>query len=558
MADNKETQVQQEKQEVPAKQPRAPREPKQKKEPKEAPKENKQAPKQGQGSGKSALLGITNDKNVNFSEWYSEVIIKAEMIEYYDISGCYILRPWSYGIWEQVQEFFNKQIKRIGVQNAYFPLFVSEKALSSEKDHIEGFAAEVAWVTRSGKSPLTAPIAVRPTSETIMYPAYAKWIRSHRDLPLRLNQWCNVVRWEFKHPTPFLRSREFLWQEGHTAFSNLKDAGDEVLQILELYRRVYEELLAVPVVKGKKTENEKFPGGLYTTTVEAFIPASGRGVQAATSHCLGQNFAKMFNIQFENDNKQKEYAWQNSWGLTTRSLGIMIMLHGDEKGLVLPPRVAPYQVVIVPIFKSGKDSEVLLAKARDIVNKLADADVRAHIDDSTTHNPGFKFNHWEMRGVPLRFEFGFLDVESNSVVAVRREKPGKETIPLDNVVARTKEILDDIHNSLFANACRVRDERIAKITTWEEFVPALDARKVALAPWCDNPKCEDLVKDRTKEKKKAEEKKPEELKPEEFEPLTGAAKSLCIPFDQPALEEGQKCFQCGEAAKHWVLWGRSF
>lgn len=511
---------------------------------------------QGQGSDKSKALGISADKNANFSDWYSEVIIKSEMIEYYDVSGCYILRPWSFSIWEQIQEFFNKEIKKLGVQNAYFPLFISEKALTLEKDHIEGFAPEVAWVTRSGKSALSAPIAVRPTSETVMYPAYAKWIRSHRDLPLRLNQWCNVVRWEFKHPTPFLRSREFLWQEGHTAFASEKEAGEEVMAILELYRRVYEELLAVPVVKGKKTEKEKFPGGYYTTTVEAFVPSSGRGVQGATSHCLGQNFAKMFNIQFEGENKTKEYAWQNSWGLTTRSIGVMIMVHGDEKGLVLPPRIAPLQVVIVPIFKKDRDNEILLVRAREIVKKLQDNDIRASVDESTVHNPGFKYNHWEMKGVPLRFEFGFMDLEKDVVVVVRRDIPGKETISLNDVVSRSKELLDDIHNNLLSNARKNREERLAKITTWDEFIPALEARKMALAPHCDKEACEDKIKDRSGEKKMTEKEKEE--KAEEFEPLTGAAKSLCIPFEQPALEKDQKCFQCGEPAKHWTLWGRSF
>jgi prolyl-tRNA synthetase len=230
------------------------------------------------------------------------------MIEYYDVSGCYILRPWAYFIWEQIKEFVDKEIKALGVENAYFPLFVSKKALTTEKDHIEGFAAEVAWVTHSGESQLAEPIAVRPTSETIMYPAYAKWIRSHRDLPLRLNQWCNVVRWEFKHPTPFLRSREFLWQEGHTVFATQQEADQEVLQILDIYRRVFEEVLAVPVIKGKKSENEKFAGGLYTTTVEAFIPTTGKGIQGATSHCLGQNFSKMFHIEFENEKEEKQFA----------------------------------------------------------------------------------------------------------------------------------------------------------------------------------------------------------------------------------------------------------
>jgi len=275
--------------------------------------------------------------------------VAGELIEYYDISGCYILRPWAYSMWEQIKDFFDAEIKKQGVENCYFPLFVSAARLEAEKDHIEDFAPEVAWVTRSGQSELDVPIAVRPTSETVMYPVFANWIRSHRDLPMKINQWCNVVRWEFKHPTPFIRSREFLWQEGHTAFAGKAEADAEVRRILELYRRVYEELLAVPVVPGVKSEKEKFAGGLYTTTVEAFVPQTGRGIQGATSHCLGQNFAKMFQIEFENKTGGRSMPWQNSWGCTTRTIGVAIMVHGDDKGLVLPPRVAPQQVVVVTI-----------------------------------------------------------------------------------------------------------------------------------------------------------------------------------------------------------------
>jgi len=508
------------------------------------------------GSDKSKQLGIEVEKDKDFSEWYSQTIQRAEMIEFYDVSGCYILRPWSFSIWEYIQEFFNTEIKKLGVQNAYFPLFVSERALTAEKDHVEGFAPEVAWVTRSGKSQLKEPIAVRPTSETIMYPAYAKWIRSHRDLPLKLNQWCNVVRWEFKHPTPFLRSREFLWQEGHTVFANEKEASAEVLQILELYRRVYEEILAVPVIKGKKTEKEKFPGGYYTTTVEAFVPSSGRGIQAATSHCLGTNFAKMFNIQFENDKGDKELAWQNSWGLTTRSIGIMIMTHGDNRGLVLPPRVAPIQAVIVPIFFKDKDNEALLKKARELVELLSQNKIRAHLDDRDTYTPGWKYNHWEMKGVPIRLDFGPKDLENSTIVLVRRDVAGKESVPLASLVNKVNATLTDFHNSLLEKARTARDERITQVTQWDDFIPNLDKKKMVLAPWCDETKCEDEIKDKSGKKK--EEKKDEKKEEEEFEQLTGAAKSLCIPFEQPTLKPDQKCFHCGKPAKHWVMWGRSY
>lgn len=280
-------------------------------------------------------------------------------------------------------------------------MFVSQSALQREKDHIEGFAPEVAWVTKSGETELAEPIAIRPTSETIMYPAYAKWIQSKRDLPLKLNQWCNVVRWEFKHPMPFIRTREFLWQEGHSAFYTKAEADTEVLQILELYRRIYEEMLAVPVIKGKKTEKEKFAGGLYTTTIEAFIPETGRGVQGATSHCLGQNFSKMFKIQVEDEGGEHSLAWQNSWGITTRTLGVMVMVHSDDKGLVLPPRVANVQVVIVPCGITSKttaeDQQKLLSKAKELHTLLKDSHIRAVLDDRDNYSPGWKFNDWELK-----------------------------------------------------------------------------------------------------------------------------------------------------------------
>merc|ERR1712141_919810 len=303
----------------------------------------------GGGPQKITRLGMEAKKADNLADWYSQIIVKAELLEYYDVSGCYILRPWAYSIWELIQSFFDGEIKKLGVENCYFPIFVSHAALEKEKDHIEDFAPEVAWVTKSGDSEMAEPVAIRPTSETAMYPTFAKWIQSYRDLPLKLNQWNNVVRWEFKQPQPFLRSREFLWQEGHTAFATPEEARLEVDTILELYRRIYEELLAVPVICGRKTEKEKFAGGDYTMTTEAYIAASGRAIQGATSHHLGQNFSKMFEIVFEDPaTGEKKHVYQNSWGFTTRSLGVMVLVHGDDKGLILPPKSAPIQVVIVP------------------------------------------------------------------------------------------------------------------------------------------------------------------------------------------------------------------
>eukprot|EP01129_Flabellula_baltica_P010630 TRINITY_DN450_c0_g2_i1.p1 TRINITY_DN450_c0_g2~~TRINITY_DN450_c0_g2_i1.p1 ORF type:complete len:362 (+),score=91.27 TRINITY_DN450_c0_g2_i1:1333-2418(+) len=343
------------------------------------------------------VLGITVTKEENFSEWYVQCVTKGELIEYTDISGCYVMRPNSYGLWEQIQNYFDAKIKKSGVKNAYFPVFVSKSALEAESDFVEGFTPEVAWVTRSGSSELAEPIAVRPTSEAIMYPMFSKWIRSWRDMPLRLNQWCNVVRWEFKQTIPFLRGREFLWQEGHSAYATQEEAEVEVLEILEYYRQVYEEVLAVPVIKGIKTDIEKFAGGFYTTTVEAFIPSNGRAVQAATSHCLGQNFSKAFDISFEVDRKTRGHAWQNSWGLSTRSLGTMVMIHGDDNGLVFPPRAAPIQVAIIPI-TNKKNFDEITSKVLDIEAELKEAGVRAFGDVASHHKPGFKYNYYELTG----------------------------------------------------------------------------------------------------------------------------------------------------------------
>ena len=467
---------------------------------------------------------------------------------------------------------------------------MSEKALTAEKDHVEGFAPEarpppaprlrnaalrsgaypnnarrthappadapplplapaaarqVAWVTRSGNSELDAPIAVRPTSETVMYPVYAQWIRSHRDLPLKLNQWCNVVRWEFKHPTPFIRSREFLWQEGHTAFATKAEADAEVRAILDRYKEVYEQLLAVPVIQGVKSEKEKFAGGLYTTTIEAFVPHTGRGIQAATSHCLGQNFAKMFGIEFENADGGRSMVWQNSWGLTTRSIGVAVMVHGDDTGLVLPPRVAPVQVIVVPIpnTKLGADEAAALnAGAAAACEALLAAGVRAKLDARENYTPGWKYNHWELKGVPLRLEFGPRDLAAGACVLARRDTRAKATVALAELPARAAALLAEMQGDMLARATAERNSRIATVMTWPGFVPALDGKNMVLAPWCEEPESEEWVK-----KKSGEESD------------KGAAKTLCIPFQQPPLPPGTPCFTGnGKTATVWALWGRSY
>ncbi|XP_068687645.1 bifunctional glutamate/proline--tRNA ligase-like [Montipora foliosa] len=509
-------------------------------------------------SGKKVTrLGLEVKKEENLSDWFSQVITKAEMIEYYDVSGCYILRPWSFAIWERIQAFFDGEIKKLGVENVYFPMFVSQSALEKEKTHIADFAPEVAWVTKSGQSELAEPIAIRPTSETVMYPSYAKWIKSHRDLPLKLNQWNNVVRWEFKHPQPFLRTREFLWQEGHSAFASYDEAVEEVYTILDLYRQVYTDLLAIPVIKGRKTEKEKFAGGDFTTTVEAYIAASGRGIQGATSHHLGQNFSKMFEIVFEDPDptkQEKRYVYQNSWGLTTRTVGVMTMVHGDNQGLVLPPRVASIQAVIIPcgltVSLAEAEKTKLLNKCKDLEEKLQNAGIRAKVDYRDNYSPGWKFNHWELKGVPLRIEVGPRDVKADQAVVVRRDNGEKTSIKQDGIEDNIKETLERIHHDMYNKAKEELNGNLTVAHTWREFNSMLDDNKIIQAPFCGEGDCEGKIK--------KDSARDQDLEP--GAPSMGA-KSLCIPFDQPMeITADTKCVYpgCGQPPKFYTLFGRSY
>ncbi|XP_076817359.1 bifunctional glutamate/proline--tRNA ligase-like [Clavelina lepadiformis] len=509
----------------------------------------------GKAAKKQTRLGLEATKKGDLAEWYKQVITKAEMIEYYDISGCYILRPWAYGIWERIMAFFDGEIKKLGVENAYFPMFVSQSALEREKEHIADFAPEVAWVTKSGQTELAEPIAVRPTSETVMYPAYAKWIQSHRDFPIKCNQWCNIVRWEFKHPQPFLRTREFLWQEGHSAFSNKPEAEVEVMQILELYAQVYEDYLAIPVVRGRKTEKEKFAGGDYTTTVEAFISASGRAIQGATSHHLGQNFSKMFDISCEDPNApgEKLYAFQNSWGLTTRTIGVLIMVHGDDNGLVLPPRIANVQVIVVPCgitaSTTDADKKAILDKCNDYVTRLNAVGVRARADLRENYSPGWKFNHWELKGVPVRIEVGPRDMKQKQCVAVLRYNGEKKTVGESDVTKSIAEILERIQSDMKAKAVKDLEENMVVVDNWEDFLKYLDQGKIIQAPFCMETEWEDWIKKNSA--------RDQDLEP--GAPSMGA-KSLCIPFKPlKELQEGQTCVSgCGKPAKGYCLFGRSY
>jgi len=495
-------------------------------------------------------LGITIKKDDDFSKWYIQILEKADLISYSEISGCYVLKPTSYSIWESIQSFLDKLIKNDGVKNAYFPCFIPKINLMKEKENFEGFCPEVAWVTHSGDTQLEMPLAVRPTSETIIYPQFANWIRSHKDLPLRINQWCNVVRWEMKHCVPFIRSREFLWQEGHSAFATKEEADEEVLRILEFYRMVYEDFLAIPVTKGRKTEKERFAGADYTTTIEGFISQNGRSIQCATSHSLGQHFSKVFQIEFENKSSDKSLVWQNSWGLSTRTIGVMIMVHSDDKGLVLPPKMAEIQVVIVCVPK-GNNLIVLNDKANELRHNLLNAGIRCIIDNSD-NNPGWKYNHWETKGVPFRIELGQRDLDTQSVIVCRRDTFQKVSIKWDNLNVEIHKLIEDMHQNLYIKAKTIKEAHTKITTTFPEFITLLNNRNTVMVPFCGKCDCEDNIKTRSKEESIAQQTD------EVFE-LTGSAKSLCVPFDQPFLQPGTKCFgECGGDAISWTLFGRSY
>ncbi|GKT93407.1 prolyl-tRNA synthetase [Colletotrichum tofieldiae] len=464
------------------------------------------------GKKSEDIMGITVKKNEDFSAWYQEIVLKAEMVEYYnEISGFFILRPASMYIWTVIRKWFSERIEAMGVDETSFPMFLSSKSLEKEKDHVEGFAPSLP----GGDKDLEVPVAVRPTSEAVMYPYYSKWIRSHRDLPFRLNQWNSVVRWEAKQTTPFLRTREFLWQEGHTAHLTEELAGKEVLEILELYAGVYEQLLAVPVVRGTKTENEKFAGGYYTTTVEGYIPSNGRGIQGATSHCLGQNFSKMFDITVEDPDKKGEkiHVWQNSWGLSTRVIGVMVMIHGDDKGLVVLIAVG------ITAKTTPEDRKKLEDKVDDLRNELRKAGVRAESDLRDGYTPAWKFNE---------LEFGPKDAAKEVVAFARRDTAEKGSIPLAELSAKVPELLETIQSDMYNKAEQSFREHRLVITEWEKVIPALDTKNVVLIPFCLGGKCEDRIKELTTSEPPENASLPEGKK----QPSMGM-KSLCIPSSSP-------------------------
>ncbi len=439
-----------------------------------------------------AFVTEITPQSQDFSRWYLDVVRRAELADYSPVKGCMVIRPYGYAIWELIQQALDRRIKATGHVNAYFPLFIPESLLHKEAEHVEGFAPQVAYVTHGGGEELEERLVVRPTSEAIIGTMYAKWVQSWRDLPILINQWANVVRWE-KVTRPFLRTTEFLWQEGHTAHETEAEAEEETRKILDLYKETVETEMAVPVVAGIKSESEKFAGALRTYSIEALM-GDGRALQAGTSHNLGQNFAKAFDITFQARDKSVQHVWGTSWGMTTRLVGAAIMVHGDDSGLVLPPRVAPYQVVIVPIPR-GNWQETVLPKAREIQQQLVAGGVRVNLDDRDAYTPGWKFAEWELRGVPLRLEIGPKDLEKSQVLVARRDTREKLGVPMDGLVGRIQVLLDEIQQNLLARAIAFRDEHTQRADTYDAFKQAMDGRPgFVIAPWCGSAACEAQIK----------------------------------------------------------------
>ena len=479
---------------------------------------------------KEEKVGLTVKKADDFNEWYTQIVLKADLMDYSLVSGCIVFKPNSYEIWENIQKEFDRKIKQSGHRNCYFPMFIPESLLKKEAEHFAGFTPEVAWVTQGGNSQLAERLAIRPTSETVMYESFARWIRSWRDLPLLLNQWNSVVRWEFKHAKPFLRTREFLWQEGHTAHATKEDAEKEVMQQLFEYADLIENYMAIPVIAGKKTEKEKFAGAEYTTTVEALM-TDGKGLQMGTSNMLGQNFSKVFGIKFLDKDEKEKLAWTTSWGLSTRTIGAIIMVHGDDKGLILPPKIAPVQIAIVPIIFKGKE-EVVMAMAKEVSKQLKANNLSVELDDRDTYTPGWKFNEWEMKGTPLRIEIGPRDVEANQVVMVRRDTNEKITVSVKDIEKKAEEVLEHIQSSMFAKAKAFLLSNIAEAKDMNAIAEAIKNKKIAKVMFCNETKCEDSIKDKC-----------------------DGATCRCIPFEQKTVTGN--CV-CGKPAKAWALFGKGY
>ena len=463
----------------------------------------------------------------DFAQWYTDIVRKAELADYTDTKGCIAIRPYGFAIWENIQKYADDLFKKSGVQNVSFPLLIPESLLEKEKDHVEGFAPEVAWVTEAGGEELDERLCIRPTSETIITTMYAKWLSSWRDLPFVYNQWCNVLRWE-KETRPFLRSREFLWQEGHTIHETAEEAKERTLKMLEIYVSVCEDFLAIPVLQGIKTESEKFAGADETYTMES-MTYDGKALQSGTSHYFGQNFTKPFEVKFQNRDGKLEYAYQTSWGISTRLIGAIIMAHGDNRGLKLPPKVAPIQVEIIPI---AMHKEGVTEKVTEVYERLKDK-FRVHADFRTQVTPGVKFNDCEMRGIPLRLEMGPRDIENNECVLVRRDTSEKISVKLDELEENITRLLDEIQKNLFNIAKDRMEKKTKDAHTLEEFQNIMNEEQGFIrAMWCGREECEKTIKDLT------------------------AAKSRCMPFEQEKIDD--KCVCCGKPANKLVIWARQY
>ncbi|MGD7024295.1 proline--tRNA ligase [Rossellomorea vietnamensis] len=475
--------------------------------------------------GKEFVKNITG-MDEDFAQWYTDVVTKAELIDYSSVRGSMIIRPYGYALWENIKDALDKRIKETGHENVYMPLFIPESLLQREKDHIDGFAPEVAWVTHGGEEELQERLCVRPTSEVLFGEHYKNIIHSYRDLPKLYNQWANVVRWE-KTTRPFLRTLEFLWQEGHTCHETDEDAHEETVKMLEVYAELCENILAIPVIKGQKTEKEKFAGAKYTYTIESLMH-DGKALQSGTSHHLGDGFAKAFGIQFSDREGNLQYVQQTSWGFTTRIIGAMIMVHGDDRGLVIPPKAAPTQLMIVPI---AQHKEGVLDFAYNLKDRLTGA-VRVGIDASDK-KPGWKFNEYEMKGIPLRLEVGPRDIENNQVVIARRDTGEKVTVSVDELESKIADLLDDVQNNLFEKALKHREEKTSIALNFEEFAEKLDSNKGFIkAMWCGDQACEDNIKEET------------------------GATSRCIPFEEEKVSDD--CVCCGKEANQLVYWARAY
>ncbi len=478
------------------------------------------------GDNKEFVKEITNIED-DIAKWYTDIVKKADLADYTDTKGCIAIKPYGYAIWENIQKYMDGLFKKAGVENVYFPVLIPESLLQKEKDHVEGFAPEVAWVTQGGGEELEERLCIRPTSETMFSNLYSKWLSSWRDLPMVYNQWCNVLRWE-KETRPFLRSREFLWQEGHTIHATAEEAKQRTIQMLEIYERVIEDLLAIPVVKGEKTPSEKFAGAESTYTVETMMH-DGRALQSGTSHYFGQNFTKPFEIKFQNKEGKEEYAYQTSWGVSTRLIGGVIMAHGDNRGLKLPPRVAPIQAVIIPI---AAHKEGVTEKAQEIYNNLLEK-YRVKLDLRDSYSTGYKFNDWEMRGVPVRIEMGPRDIENGVCILVRRDTLEKKEVKLENLSEELGKLLEDIQANMFAECKKRLEEKTTIATNLEQFTKSMNEHQGFIkAMWCGDEACEDKIKE-----------------------LTGA-KSRCIPFNQEHISD--TCVCCGKKADKMVIWGRQY